>query len=212
MKKNIKKAILMALALTTWLSACAYTGKPQTDRDLKGMGMVVVYKLAEDASEKSGVQALNQAGNQMFASAVLNPRNGGVSSIGGNSKMSFPRWVRVTWREGTDIRSDYKNGGWIGGKVAGDYTIEVLSRIPAELFEYVSAARGRAIVLRFRLKDNGVLLAWDVQETLPIPGCTRSYGETCTALHYKMHGGDFLDPEMYNGKMLDPGWEKAAGE
>jgi hypothetical protein len=198
MQKNIKGRILMALAMTTWLTACAHTGKPETDGDLKGMGMVVVYKLAADASEKVGVQALNQAGNQMFAASSMSQRGGGgTSSVGGNSNMSFPRWVRVTWREGVE-----PGKYWTTGKVTGDYTIEILSRIPIEVFDYVAAARGRAIVLRFRLKDNGVLLAWDVQES-------SANGQGWV---YKMHGGDFLDAKMYNGKMVDPGWEKATGE
>lgn len=202
MKQRIKRKILIVLAMLPWLAACAQTDKPQTDRELKGMGMVVVYGLAPDASKKVGVDALTDAGNNLFGSAVLSHRNGGESSSGGGN-MSFPRWVRVSWREGVE-----PGKYWTTGKVVGDYTVEVLSRIPVEIFTYVAAARGRAIVLRFRLKDNGVLLAWDVQETLPIPGCRPSYGETCTALHYKMHGGDFLDAEMYNGKVIDPGWEK----
>ncbi|WP_354333367.1 MULTISPECIES: hypothetical protein [unclassified Undibacterium] len=193
----MKRTILVALALLPLLAACAQAGKPQTDRELKGMGMVVVYNLAADASEKAGVQALNDAGNVLFGPLLLNHQNGGESSSGGGN-MSFPRWARVTWREGTDIRSDYKNGGWIGGKLTGDYTIEILSRIPVEVFNYAAAARGRAIVLRFRLKDNGVLLAWDVRES-----SLNGQGWV-----YKMHGGDFLDAKMYNGKLVDPGWEK----
>lgn len=86
-------ALLLAAA---WLAACAQTGKPQTARDLKGMGMVIRYELAPGVTDKQGVQALTDAGNQMFASSNLNPKNGGVSSVGGGTNMSFPRWVRVT--------------------------------------------------------------------------------------------------------------------
>ena len=180
-------------SLLPWLTACAQLGKPQTDRELKGMGMVVVYKLAPGASEKIGVQALNDVGNQMFATASMSERGGGGTSSVGGSNMSFPRWVRVTWREGVE-----SGKYWTSGKVVGDYTVEVLSRIPAEIFTYVAAASGRAIVLRFRLKDDGVLLAWDVQES-----SSNGYGWS-----YKMHGGDFLDAKMYNGKVIDPGWQK----
>lgn len=144
------------------------------------MGMVVVYKLAPGAFKKEGVNAITDAGNRLFGSSQMTQQGGGgTSAVGGGSKMSFPRWVRVTWREGPGIDMDFKHGGWTGGTVVGDYTVEVLSRIPAEIFTYVTAARGRAIVLRFRLKDDGVLLAWDVQE---------SYGSGWV---YSLHGGDF---------------------
>lgn len=190
----MKRKILIALALLPLLAACAQAGKPQTDRELKGMGMVVVHNLAADASEKIGVKALTDAGNELFGPGILNHRNGGESSSGGGN-MSFPRWVRVTWRDGVD---DAKGLYWTTGKVVGDYKVEVLNRIPEEIFNYAAAARGRAIVLRFRLKDNGVLLAWDVRES-----SLNGQGWV-----YKMHGGDFLDAKMYNGKLVDPGWEK----
>jgi hypothetical protein len=181
-RKIIKiKKLLLTMPLLAWLTACAQTGKPQADRELRGMGIVVMYALAPGVSNKEGVQAITDAGNQMFASSILNPKNGGVSSVGGGSNMSFPRWVRVTWRKGPGIDMDFKNGGWTGGTVAGDYAVEVLSRIPDEVFTYATAARGRAIVLRFRLKDDGVLLAWDVQESSP----------NGQGWLYKMHGGDF---------------------
>lgn len=186
------RTLLWAMPLLVWLTACAQTGKPQTDRELRGMGMVVMYALAPGASSKEGVQALNDAGNQMFASALLNPKNGGVSSIGGGSKMSFPRWVRVTWRENTT-----PGERWTTGKVVGDYKVEVLNRIPDDVFIYANAARGRAIVLRFRLTDNGVLLAWDVQESSP----------NHQGWLYTMHGGDFKNAIIDNGKLVEPGWQ-----
>lgn len=191
------RMLLWVMPLLAWLTACAQTGKPQTDRELRGMGMVVMYALAPGASEKKGVNAITDAGNRLFGPATLNSKNGGKNSVGG-SKMSFPRWVRVTWREGPGIEMDWKNGGWKGGRVIGDYTVEVLRRIPDEVFAYASAAHGRAIVLRFRLKDDGVLLAWDVQESSP----------NGQGWLYTMHGGDFLDPTIYNGKVIDPGWQK----
>ena len=43
---------------------------------------------------------------------------------------------------------DLKHDGFAGGTVMGDYKVEVLSRISEKVFRYVSAGRGRAIVLR----------------------------------------------------------------
>lgn len=167
----------MALACSA-LSACAQTGRPKTDRQLRGMGMVIEYMLAPGASDKQGVQALTDAGNQMFSPSKLNPENGGISSFGGGTKMSFPRWVRVTWRIGVDEKSGLY---WTTGTVAGDYKIDILNRIPPEVFDYASASSGRAIVLKFRIKDDGVQFAWAVQES-SIKG---------NAWVYKMEGGDF---------------------
>lgn len=161
-------------ALLFWAGSSAYaqTGRPKTEKDLRRLGMVVMYDLAHGASEKIGVNAMTDTGFRLFGPAVLSSRNGGV--IGGVSP--FPRWVRVTWRKDVDeARGQY----WTTGSVDGDYTVAVLDRIPDEVFNYVSTASGRAIVLRFRLKDDGVLLAWDVQER-------GSYGFV-----YKLRGGDF---------------------
>lgn len=98
------------------------------------------------------------------------------------TRMSFPRWVDVTWREGmTANLPDRKTGRYTTGREVGNYRIDVLSRIPREVFDYAKI-RG-AVRLQFRIKDDGVLFAWDVQ----ISGGGRFY--------YAMHGGDFpCDP------------------
>jgi hypothetical protein len=182
MKTAPNKRTLPTLALACFaLSACAQTGRPQTDRELKGMEMIIDYRLAPGAADKEGVQALTDAGNQMFSSAELNPKNGGVSSFGGGTGMSFPRWVRVTWRE--DMTTTFSP--YTTGKIVGDYTVEVLSRIPPEIFRYVAAAPRRTIVLKFRLKDDGVLFAWGVVER-------GVYGNK-----YKMEGGDKVEGGIF---------------
>ena len=164
--------------------------------------MVVAYDLGPNASPKEGVEAISDAGNRLFGPSKLNQNNGGVSSSGGGSKMSFPRWVRVTWREGMTAYLPDKNGLYTTGKVVGDYKVEVLSRIPEEVFAYVAAARGRAIVLRFWLQDEGVLFAWDVQET------------QVDHYIYTMHGGDFQAAQRVNGKIVRKGWyiDKKSGQ
>ena len=179
MKTTMNRLNILGMAMACFtLTACVQTGKPQSTRALKGMGMVVKYSLAPGALEKQGVSAITDAGNEAFATALLTQRGGGTSSIGGGTNMSFPRWVRVTWREGVDEKAGLY---WTTGTVAGDYKIEVLSRIPDEVFKYVAAAPGRVIVLKFRIKDDGVLFAWAVQEA-SIRG---------SVWVYKMQGGDF---------------------
>ena len=168
---------ILWIAACLLLVACAHAGKPQTARQLRGMGMVVEHKLAKGAGTKEGVRAVSDAGNEVFATAMLTTRGGETSSIGGGSNMSFPRWVRVTWREGPGVDMDFKNGRFFGGTLVGDYKVDVLSRIPDEVFTYATAARGRAIVLKFRIKDDGVLFAWGVREV-------RNWTD-------QMQGGDF---------------------
>lgn len=192
-----RRTLLAVIPLFVWLTACAQPGKPETDQELRGMGMVVAYALAPGASQKEGVQAITDAGNRLFGPSLMNQQGGGVSSSGGGSKMSFPRWVRVTWREDTT-----SGERWTTGKVVGDHKVEVLSRIPEEVFAYVAAAPGRAIVLRFWLQDDGVLFAWDVQ--------VDQVGHHT----YTMHGGDFQAAERFNGKIVKKGWyiDKKSGE
>lgn len=176
-------AAVLAMAMPV-LTACAQTGKPQTDRELRGRGMVVEFGLARGASPKEGVGAVSDAGNDLYSSNICKQGIRHELSFAESSNMSFPRWVHVTWRKGPGVDLDLKHGGFVGGTVIGNYKVEVLSRIPEKVFRYVSAARGRAIVLRFRIKDDGVLLAWDVQETVMHPSGGRG-------LVFSMHGGDF---------------------
>jgi hypothetical protein len=169
-----RRKMLASLPLFTILGACGSTGKPQSDRELKGMGMVIKYDLAPGAAPKSGVEALTDAGNRLFGPSTLTHRNPGTSSMA-SAKMSFPRRARITWRENTE-----PGKYWTTGTVVGDYTVEVLSRLPDELFSQVKAGPRRAIVLWFRLADDGVQFAWEIQ----VGGGQGGY-------QYIHHGGDF---------------------
>jgi hypothetical protein len=99
--------------------------------------------------------------------------------------------VRVTWRE--DVTPGLK---WTTGTVVGDYTVDVRARIPAKFFEMAKAAPNRVIKLQFRIKDEAVLFAWCVQED--------SGGGHIDILH----DGDFKKPKIFNGVVVEPGWEK----
>ncbi|MBJ7312025.1 hypothetical protein H7U20_17735, partial [Rugamonas sp. CCM 8940] len=113
-----------------------------------------------------------------------------------------------TWREGSNIR--YEHGVFSGGTIVGDYKVEVLSRIPDEVFRYANSAPGRGIRLSFRIKDDGVLLAWDVQENLP----------GASGFLYAMHGGDFpcetspyqSHPNCTNGPLKEAPWYSTTWE
>lgn len=156
-------------------------GKPKTNRELKGMGYVVTYDLAPGASEKDSLKGITDAGNQIISTAGLSANGGGTNGYGGGSNMSFPRWVRVTWREPFKAE-DLKLGEdpWTKGAIIGDYTVEILSRIPEEAFVLSQQAPRRALKLHFRIKDDGVLFAWSVEEWRPGKGYFNL-----------MQGGDF---------------------
>lgn len=153
--------LTLALCLPA-LAACAGSAKPRTDRERRGWGFVVYHELAPGAQDKYGVNGTTDTGKPIFGKARLNERNSGVSAYGGSRYQAFPKWVRVTWREG-DFVLDMR-GGWKGGTIVGDYTVPVLERIPDEVFTYVRAQRGRGIRLKFRIHDEGVLFGWDVED------------------------------------------------
>ena len=208
MNTKLRNMMLLTAALVialTNLTGCAQTGKkPQTDRELRGMGMVIDSRLAKGAAQKEGVEAISDAGNQIFMFPLLTSTGGSESSIGGGTKMSFPRWVHVTWRKGP-VKMNYRNNGFVEGTIIGDHKVEVLSRIPEEVFKYVATAHGRVIVLRFRIKDDGVLFAWDVQESVLYPG------NALGSYVYTMHGGEFPcepgpHPKCTEGRLKDAPW------
>lgn len=146
------------------LAACAGSAKPRTDRERRGWGFVVYFKLAPGAETKKGVEGRTDTGLYIFGKASLNERNGGTNAYGGSRYQSFPKWVRVTWREGMTANLRGKSGHYETGTIVGDYTVPVLERIPEELFTYVRAQGGRAIRLKFSIHDEGVLFGWDVQD------------------------------------------------
>lgn len=210
MYSKLGKAIVLTTALSIGQlnrAACAEVGESQWNgHELHSMGMVVEFDLAKGAQQKEAVEAFSNAGNWVFSTYTLTATGGGNLSFGGSPKVAFPRWVRVTWRQGPGIDKDYKNGVFIGGTIIGDYKVEVLSRIPKEVFQYIAAARGRVIVLRFRIKDDGVLFAWDVQERVVHPNGGRG-------LVFSMHGGEFscennpkIDPDCTAGRLEDAPW------
>jgi len=155
---------------------------------------VVVSALAPGAKPKSGLEAVTNTGARIFAKAELNERGGSTSSFGGT--VPFPQWVQVTWRAplpGFKIGSNGQRFETLDfGDVIGDFRVEVMSRIPDDLFTQAKVAPGRTIALHFLVTDDGVLLAWAIQEQ----GDPRRL----------FYGGDFKLPTYQDGKMVDPGY------
>ena len=178
-------------------------GKPQTDRELKGMGYIVVsdqYKnLPEqlpDGYKYIHVTGITDAGNEILSTRV--GAGNAHDSFGGGTNMSFPRWVNVYYRklanqEDLGKKIDPLTGKKINtlaqGDIIAEYHVEILSRVPEEVFEFAFAQRNpklrRAIRLKFRIKEDGVLFGWDVQEM--------DFRTPNGGIKFAMMGGDFLD-------------------
>ncbi|HEU4458268.1 MAG TPA: hypothetical protein VFR90_04030 [Methylibium sp.] len=148
----------------------------------QAMGLVIAYGLAEGASPKDGVRAETLSGRSLFGGSL---GKGLSTNTYFGDKGGLPEIVRVTWRSGEGILLDLGSGRWKGGQIAGDHTIPVRSRIPKEVLDYALAGPNRVLRLIFRVKDDGVLLAWDVQEAISLPQFNT--GGTWV---YAMHGGD----------------------
>lgn len=180
-----RSALATTLAVSIpFLGGCTLKkkGKPQTDEELKGMGYIVTVDPTEVSENVRSVVGITDAGNRIITTGF--GRAGSLSSYGGGTRMSFPRWVRVTYRELYKPEElGPRDDPWTTGKMVGDYHVEILSRIPEDVFEYASSKTGRAIRLKFRIKDDGVQFGWDVQEMDLVR----------KSLDYAMAGGDFLD-------------------
>jgi len=156
-----------------------------------GFGVVIRSELAPGAEPKQGVSGVTDTGQRLFGHAVLDAKGGGTGSYGG---AGLPAWIRVTWREG-DVAHDYRKG-WKGGQIVGDYRVEVASRVPLDVQRYAAAGRDRAVRLIFRIKDDGVAMAWNVQDISP----------NRQGWVFSMHGGDFKPAVFFNGKLVEQGW------
>ena len=198
--------------LSLWLIAIGLAGCAGAMGLNPSYGAVVVYQAVPGSTTKYGVNALSDTGRRLFGPAELRAPSrlgggGGTSAYGG---MGLPKWVRVTWREpiyGQQTATTGKAFETLDfGKVLGDYKVDVASRLPPEVLKYASEKSGRAIRLIFRIKDDGVLLGWDVQEAPP-----RGGGGWVRSLH----GGDFpcdpmtpyeTQPSCTSGYLKDAPW------
>ena len=193
---------LMAICVSLiFISAC---GAASGIGPRPGFGMIVVSELAPGSAVKNGVHATTDTGRYLFAPSRMSGNGQQNGSFVGESA---PKTVRVIWRKPvpgfiiatTGVRVETLDFG----EVLGDYTIEVASRIPAEVMKYASEGKERAIKLTFRIKDDGVLLAWGVQE---------NYGGLNTE---SLRGGDFpcsptsqfaTRPTCTSGYLKDAPW------
>lgn len=185
--QTLKRKIAAALAIApiaAMLSACQATAmgtKPppmtEAQKRFKGIGLTLVV----DAIE--GVEML---GNQFFADDQAFPFYGSAVTRKGNRSILalpttiIPEKVRVMWRDNSIALGSPNGGITYGGKILGDYTILIASRIPDEVLQEIRK-NGGGLRLKFRLKPDGVLFGWDIERFSG--GLPR----------HTMPGGDFLE-------------------
>jgi len=159
----------------------------------------------------------NEDGTIIAALASVGPAAGSISAYPGGER-SVPQAIRATWREGEFEQSNVGRT-WVGGTIVGDYTVPVADRIPDDVLDYIRSEKqepywigksavdgsdvyatpiGRALRLKIRLTDGGVLIGWDVEE--------RIRTKYTTAITHKMPGGDFKEARIFNGQVVEPGW------
>jgi len=194
---NIRRRTLHLLGLLglSGLSACALPPSISEDRFAGKIPQFGTLRL--DANpEKSAVTVFDEHGYVLASAALLSKKV--VGNFHGGSR-DIPRSIRATWRTGQYRPTGH--GGWTDGTVMGDYTTTVAERIPPEVFAYIRQ-HGGSLRLKIRIVDGAVLVGWDVEKYTPVGGPGDS------GFHYYMVGGDFREDQVFNGKVVEPGWER----
>ena len=150
--------------------------------------------------EKTGVLITDEHGRRLAAAARLSKKI--VSNNHGGSR-AIPRSIRATWRTGQFAVTS--EGTWTGGTVMGDYTATVAGRIPPAVFDYLRK-HGGSLRLKLRIVDGAALVAWDVEKHVPVEGWKPGDGDS--GFHYYMASGNFREDKVFNGKIVEPGWER----
>jgi hypothetical protein len=103
--------------------------------------------------------------------------------------MPIPKTVHAIWRTG--VTADAGQGKWLGGTVVGDYTVPVAERIPDSILDYIRK-NGGALRLKIRLKDDGILIGWDVERIVLLKDWKPGLG-LHSGVNYLQPGGDFKE-------------------
>lgn len=222
----MKRKLLTLIASAPLFAACsANSGNLSTDPEdvrlrKKFRGIYGVVLRIDAATPKKYITITSEAGREIDSPGSLALNKVGNLTYTDNS-MPIPKVIRVIWREGAVRFLEKGQGTWSGDTIIGDYTVPVAGRIPDEVLGYIRSDKrepywvgksvhdgsdvfatpiGRALRLKIRLSDDGVLIGWDVEERI-----RTKFG---TGLKYKLAGGDFREAQILDGKVIDPGWQK----
>ena len=200
----MKKAGLALSFAVLFTLSCAADHRPagNSDKDAqlrhKYRGVESVILRLDAATPKHGITITSETGSRVASPGTLRLNkvdHRDFSTYRG--PLPIPKSIRVTWRQGEYRYMDH--GGWTGGTVLGDYTVPVAERIPDDVLDYVRNHTA-ALRLKIRLKDDGVLIGWDVEDWYAVAG-----GRT---FRHVLAGGDFREDKIFNGKVIEPGWQK----
>jgi hypothetical protein len=203
----MKRKLICLAGLLPWLSACQATpaaraDTPISDSDLKrkfrGIGGVTV--VLDSMSAHRYVRFVTDTGRVIASPSGLS--RGGRQNLNFSSdSLPVPKAVQVTWKEG-EVKNDFPRG-WLGGKVVGNYIIEVAQRIPQEVVDDLRRDPKGQLRIKFRLTDDGVLFGWDIERR---PGYDPKRSEISVDAVYSMVGGDFQEARIFNGRVVQKGW------
>lgn len=131
-------------------------------------------------------------------------------SLRNQSKMFLsqpvPERARILWRDSDKYVPDGR--AVYSGKIIGDETIEVGSRIPQELIDDLKRDPRGNLRLKFRMSHQGTLFGWDIQRR---PGFDpEKRDKRGRMIHYppahSFAGGDFREAKILNGQVVRKGW------
>ena len=185
--QHMTRRWLVTWALLPWLASCRASARQddkgalmsEAQQRFKGIGLILVTD-AVPGAEMLGVEFFAD-GHELpfFAHSRIVKANRGISPYPGSFA---PEKVRVVWRDNNKAIAPPGGRAGIsyGGRILGDYTIPVATRIPDAILQDI-LSRGGALRLKFRLKPDGVLFGWDIE---------RDGGGISG---FDMPGGDFLE-------------------
>lgn len=144
--------------------------------------------------KKNRISITNERGVVIAKPSNLGSGLTDYSTYGGGG-FPIPKTVRATWRQGAGWNNVKKV--WNEGTIIGDYTVPVAERIPDSILDYIRE-NGGALRVKIVLKDDGILIGWDVEEWY-----TTQYGR---GLRWVLPGGDFQEAKIFNGEVVRKGW------
>ena len=166
------------------------------------------FELVVDAfsgEEFLGVEFFPEYGKYSFYRA-------GGQTLRSRAKMALsqpvPERVRIIWRDSSDRQFIQGVGSRYTGRIIGDETLEVGSRIPQELIDDLKRDPRGNLRLKFRMSTQGTLFGWDIQRRPGFdPKKRDQWGEAVyVGPVHSFAGGDFREAEIFNGKVMRKGW------
>jgi hypothetical protein len=161
-------------------------------RGLQGGELVV-----DAIGEKIGVNIFDETGQVFYQSAGLSIRNNSKHSY--DAHFGVPKTLRAEWRDRYASSTDrpyvppppgHVGEAYYGGKILGNYTVPVASRIPDEVLDAVRSKKG-GFRLKLRLHDDGLLIGWDLESR---PSYDRSNPQSVYYPPAWTHtGGDYVE-------------------